>query len=310
MAVTWVTRTDISPGATGAFTDVDLDSFFGSLPADVSMVLLEVYNNSGGTEAMGARKNGSTDNRTDILRHHGLQGMWVGVDADNILELYKASVATEFYAVAYAQDADAEFLTNGIQKSVSSGSYQDIDVSADFTGIAIAVCLEWQGGVAYGHRTNGSTDNRVVISQSHLHTMAGCDVDEITEVFRTSGGVNPFLMGAFLQDLTINTNAPDRSLGDVDIWTNITSGGGDGALVEIISSATDYGLRLDGSAVTVIGHPGGDSHAFHAVETLSSVYEGNITNTNVDFFEILTFDAAAVVGGPPVGSLSLLGVGI
>ena len=292
MAVTWVTRTDVSPGTTGSWQDVDLDTYIGSLPSDVSGVILQVFNNGATTYGFGARKNGSTDNRTDTIRHHGLHGVYIGVDADNIFEIQIANAAIEVYVVGYMQDADAVWHTNGVNKYVSSGAWTDVDITTDTGGAgAIACVMEWQGGNQYGHRQNGSTDNRTTIPQSHMWSMAGCDGDEITEVYRQSGGVSPYLVGWFLQDLTVNNNAVDQSLSSTSTWTNITANAsGDGALVEVVGSGNDFGIRNDGSSVTDNGHPGGDSHGFIATEMTSDIYEGYITATDVDFFEILTFD--------------------
>lgn len=294
---------NISPTPTAAWTDQDLDDDF-TLPADVQMVFLVAYNNSAGTVSAGARCNGSTDNRTDTIRHHGLQGFFIKVDADNIIELYIGSSAIEFYAVGYDIDGNCVFNTNAVQQVIGSGAYTDNTPDAS----AIAACYEWQGGTNYGQRNNGSTDNRTNISQSHMWSMAGCDGSGITEIYRQSGGINPYLHGYWTDGLTVNTNGIDQSLGSTGSWINITANvSGVMALVEIVAAAgNDYGLRDDGASWTITGHPGGDSHAFHMVGMTSDIYDGNITNTGVDFYELLTMDAPAV-GGRIMSSMAYHG---
>jgi len=53
---------DVTPGTTGSYQDVDLDTYIANLPSDVTGVILRVENTS--TEAgygFAARKNGSSD---------------------------------------------------------------------------------------------------------------------------------------------------------------------------------------------------------------------------------------------------------
>ena len=299
MAVTFVTPVDVTPGSTSAWTDVDLDSFIGGLSGVTGVILRCNNTDTSNSHAFGLRKNGSTDNRTDSLRRSGLQGAIIGVDGGNIFEAFIANTSVKIYAVGYITSTDGAFSTNATQKSVASGSWQDVDISGD-TGAdtAIAAIFEWTAAVAYGQRKNGSTDNRVISAQSHFWSMAGCDGSEITEVFRTSGGNNPWLIGYLKSGATLNTNATDRSLGSTGSWTNITTAGGAGAIFEVVDTGSDnsFGIRKDGSSETVTGFVGGSAHCWFFCESAASVVEGNIDSTLVDFYEVGTFDSGGVSG--------------
>ena len=102
------------------------------------------------------------------------------------------------------------------------------------------------------------------------------------------------MVGWFLTDITTNTNAIDRSLGSIKTWMDITTAAGSGVVMEAIGA--DFGLRKDGSAESIIGHPGGTSHCWMFVESVSQIVEGYATTTGADLFEVGTFDAATVGG--------------
>lgn len=299
MSVTRVNPIDVTPGTTGAFVDVDLDTYIASLPADVSGVILKIDNTSTTTAyAIGLRTNGSTDNRTDAMRRDGMLEAIIGVDADNIFECYIGDAAVKVYVTGYAQDADYVAITNGVSKSVGSGAWTDVDISTD-TGAntAIAAVMEWTANVAYGQRNNGSTDNRVVAPNAHGWWMTGVDGSEILEVYRTSGGNNPWLTGYFKAGVTMNVNAVDRSLGTTSAWTDITLTSGAGGIIEVVVGGTTdvkYGTRKNGATDDITGFPGGELHTWSYPEADgSSIIEGWIDNTGIDFYEVGVFSAAA-----------------
>jgi len=60
-----VTPVECTPGTTGSWQDVDLDSYVADLGSDVTGVLLHCVDSTGSSGAMGFRKNGSTDDRYD-----------------------------------------------------------------------------------------------------------------------------------------------------------------------------------------------------------------------------------------------------
>lgn len=307
MAVTRVNPIDATPGTTGAFVDVDLDTYIASLPADVSGVILKIDNTSTTTAyAIGLRPNGSTDNRTDSIRRDGLIEAIIGVDADNIFECYIGNTAVKVWIIGYTQDADFVGITNGVNKSVSSGAWTDVDISTD-TGAntAIAAVMEWTANVEYGQRNNGSTDNRVIAPNAHGWWTSGVDASEILEVYRTSGGNNPWLVGYFKAGVTMNVNAIDRSLGTTSAWTDITLAAGAGGIIEVtVSGVSDvkYGTRKNGATDDITGYPGGELHTWSYPEADSSrVIEGWIDNVGIDFWELGTFDsAAAPASGQPL----------
>lgn len=299
MAIVRVNPIDATPSTTGAFVDVDMDNYIASLPANVSGVLLKIDNTSTTTSyALGLRPNGSTDNRTDSIRRDGLIEAIIGVDADNIFECYIGNTAVKVWIIGYALDSDFVAFTNGISKSVGSGAWTDVGIAADTgTDTAKASVCEWTANVAYGQRNNGSTDNRVIAPNSHGWWTSGVDASEIFEVYRTSGGNNPWLTGYFKAGVTMHVNAIDRSLADVSAWTDKTLSAGAGGIIEVtVSGASDvkYGTRKNGATDDITGYPGGELHGWSYPEAdSSSIIEGWIDNTGIDFWELGTFDAAS-----------------
>ncbi|HEY4721124.1 MAG TPA: hypothetical protein VII92_04720, partial [Anaerolineae bacterium] len=268
--VTFIAPVNCSPGTVGSFQDVDADSF-ATVPANCSGVILRIHNDGGTTHAFGARKNGSTDNRTGSIRHHGRQGVFIGVDAGNIFEINIAHADVKVYIIGF-HTGDAVFFTNATQASLSSGSFQDWNIAA-LTGddTAIAAYLEWQAATFFAARKNGSTDDRMIMGQSHEWLCVPVDGSEILEAHRASGNDNPFIVGYIKSDYTGNTNAIERSRAATGSYADLAaaSSGAIAVVWEIISGGgadTTYGIRKNGATDDNQGHPGGDSHCWDIVE--------------------------------------------
>ena len=298
MAYNKFTPTQITVGATGAWTDVDLDTYI-TVPANASTVYLRIVTIDNGINyAFGVRKNGSTDNRTTAIRRGGREGAVIGIDAGNIFEAYTGNETDiNIYIVGVSTD-DAVMLTNGTLKTIASGSWVDIDISADSgADTATGAFLEWIATAAYGARKNGSTDNRVQIADSHVFTCCGVDGSEIMEAFRTSGDNSPYLIGYIKSDATFNTNAPDISTATTGSYVDLTAltTGAVAGIIEI-SGAGNYALRQNGATDDHYAAPGGGggTHAFDFIGADGSyLIEGKISATTVDFFEIGIFTGAA-----------------
>jgi len=293
MAVTWITPTEITPGAAGAWTDADLSAL---IPAGATGVLLHIVNTSGTTYTCGWRKNGSTDARTNNLRATHHRWVAIGCDGSRIIELYVGHTTNIDVYLVGAFGAEATFDTNATDVSLSgTGAWTDIDVSG-ITGAAtaIGVCIEGYSdtGSNWGLRPNGSTDNRLFPEDNHWSMIVGVDGSEILEAQIASVNTDMFVNGWFTSGFTFLTNATDLSLGSTGAWTDLSAlpAGATGAILEATnSSASNYGLRKDGSSESILQR---GRHSLGLIEALALVVEGQIASTGTDFWLL-----AYMVGG-------------
>lgn len=297
MAITWIAPVDKTPGRFGAWVNVDCSA---NISAGATGVILHIDHTAGGAgDAVGVRKNGSTDARTGQIgadRH-----FWsaIGVDGARIFEANVKDATFKLWLVGYFE-ADAVFNTNAVDKSLgTTGVWLDIDISADTgTDTAIAAIWEANGGNAVGFRKNGSTDSRIQTTggSSVIYAIIGVDASEICEGRIANVGTDFFLAGYIKSAATLDTNATDLSLGTTGSWLNLSSlpTGATGGFIEIVTSANtqNYGLRKDGTAESIIHRPVG-RHNWGFVEAAALIVEGRIDNLNVDFFLVGYAEAAA-----------------
>lgn len=313
MAITWITPVDITPGVAGSWQDADVS---GSVPAGATGVILHIHASPGYADwVTGWRKNGSTDARESNV--YTGQHFWAGcgVDENRVLELYVTANGGSNHATiwlaGYFTD-DAVFFTNAPDKSLgATGSWIDIDISGDTGGdTAIGAILEIPhpgGNIDWGLRKNGSSDNRVTgYWPRHTAAIIGCDGSEIFEGQITHTDVDFFLMGYITKESTFITNATNLSLVGTGSWIDLAAlpAGGTGGFIEVImgDETQNYGLRENGSGETILGRS--MDHMWGMVEADGSrLIEGQISNTNVDFFLVGYSEAAAA---PPTVAVPIL----
>lgn len=180
----------------------------------------------------------------------------------------------------------------------TKGSWQDADVSGSVPSGATGVILHvYTGSIAAGRavgfRKNGSTDNRIddLWGDSHFWVAVGVDSNRVLELYAEDTYVNFSLVGYFGSDASFFTNAVDKSLGSTGSWTDIdisSDTGGDtaiGAIFEVIGVnwPRDYGFRKNGSTDNRVKRHYRHSAAIVGVDG-SEICEGNIGNTDMDFF--------------------------
>ncbi len=288
-AVGWITPVDITPATSGAWVDADVSAY---IPTTATGVMLHI-NNSTAAYAVGFRKNGSTDNRINSLRADEHMWMAIGVDNNQILELYLDNITyTKVYLVGYFTD-EAVFFTNAVDKSLSvTSTWTDIDISAD-TGTDTAVGAIFEvihasnGYRWYDLRKNGSTDNFSSGSndvKSHNGAIVGVDANEICEGIIENTDVDFYLVGYMTKDVSFNTNATDMSLSTTGAWTDLSAlpTGATGAFFNVPLGADAYGLRQNGSSENIVnGYP----HGWSMVAADSNgLIEGYSTNGLVKFY--------------------------
>lgn len=286
----WVTITAVTPGTTGSWQDCDN----AVVPDNSVGVVVRLTNNNSTSQAIGLRKNGSTDNRIDTIVPNSHMWAAIGCDASGIFEAYVGtSVTVEVFG--YFDGNDEVFFTNGVDKSTAStSSWVDVDVSGD-TGAdtAIGVFFEWSTSASNPNcnvRKNGSTDartgNRI---RKHLWGSIGVDGSEIFEQWIDDATVDLFIVGYVKSAATFHTNAIDRSLSGTASWTDLTAlpAGATGAIYEV-SAGQDltYGFRKNGSSEN-ISNKVSLEQAYGIIDCdESGIVEGIISSTTVDFFEI------------------------
>ena len=291
MSIGWLeTIVEITPGTANAWTDADVSAY---IPAGATGVILHFVNPSGDTYTIGARKNGSTDNRIAGLYTHVHCWGGIGVDGSRILELYVGHITEiDIYLVGYFQ-AESVFFTNAPDKSLSvTGAWTDIDISAD-TGAdtalqAIFEVCDVDFAYETGFRQNGSTDAR--INSVYLHNMfgviIGVDGSEICESYIGNVEVDFFLVGYIKSEVVSLTNATNLSLDVIDAWTDLSVLPSDatGGWIEVAGGLLySYGLRENGSAEDVYRYC--KRHHWGLVKCdASRIIEGKIDNVDVDFF--------------------------
>lgn len=146
--------------------------------------------------ALGFRKNGSTDNRTNSILYHGCMGAIVGVDSSEICEAYVGDVTDiDIFLVGYIKEA-VSMNANATDLSLSStGSWLDLAaLPSGATGGFIEVKC---GSTAYGFglRKNGSTENIYEKVYSHAWGMVQCDTSQLIEGYIANTAVDFFLVG-------------------------------------------------------------------------------------------------------------------
>jgi len=286
-----ITPVEVTPGTASAWTDVDVS---GSVPSGATGVILHCTNTSADTDyAIGLRKNGSTDNRTQTMRYTSHFWAMIGVDTSRIFEAYVGSTSyVNIYLAGYTING-VTFFTNAYDKSLSAtGAWTDINCA---TQAPNAIGLIWEVvGTAttyyFGFRKNGSTDTRTGELRHHrcFGAIIGCDTSQICEGYIESTDVDFFLVGYITDGTTFNLNATNVSLGSAGSWLDLSalpSNANMGFIEVVCTIYYSFGLRKNGSSEEIY-----QDCAFHPwaiVECDTSyIIEGKIENTAVDFFVV------------------------
>lgn len=285
---------EVTPGTAGSWQDVDVSSY---VPSGATEVILHIVNKSlSAGYALGLRKNGSTDNRTNDMTRDNHLGAAIGIDNNRIFEAYVGNTTNiDIHLVGYTMSG-VTFFTNAYGKSLSTtGSWTDIDCGTEAPN---AIGLIWEVVVTdtsvydYGFRKNGSSDNR--IADAYIHSafgaVIGCDTNQICEGYIGNTAVDFYLVGYITDGCTFNTNATDLSLNTTGSWLDLSAlpSGADMGFIEVhndTSTGYDYGLRKNGSSENIYYRV--VFHCWGIVQCDSSqIIEGKIANTAVDFFVV------------------------
>jgi len=255
-----VARVDVNPGASLAWTDVDITAHVGADAGNVAGVVLEIVGHVPWCQDVMLRKNGSGDTyvRQRTLETH--QWCFIGTDATDIFEIYLSDhTGIDIYLVAYITTGEGSFFLNHIAKAPAAGAWNDVDISGD-TGGDTAVCaffyIEEQGGAGktFGIRNNGSGDNRH--QQVNFWSLSGAfmsvDGAEKCEVYRQDANLKIWLLGYLTTNYASFVNAHNYSTAVLAAWDDVDfsphiPAGWDGACCDFhptINFSFGSGLRL------------------------------------------------------------------
>jgi len=120
----------------GAWTEIDCG---GDVPAGAIVLMFEGYAAWGDSPfAIGMRKKGSTDNRTNGTHRH--LGILVGCDVDRKVEAYTDDDTRKFYLVGYIKSGRGSFNTDGIDIGGSAVGWQLETVATPGAGVLVELC--------------------------------------------------------------------------------------------------------------------------------------------------------------------------
>jgi hypothetical protein len=283
----------VSLAQTGAWEDVDLDDYIPGLGTNVTGVILRFYNSSGSTAyGVGARKNGSTDDRHDSLGAPRINFASVGVDSSHIFEVYREEADIACFIQGYYTEG-VTFFTNGILKNPAGyNEYEDVDCSSEAPGAKglIFEVVSGSGDVHWGARKNGSTDDFIstpLSIHSLFNLVVGCDDAQIVELRKGWNlGTYFYLLGYITRGAVFNTNATDMSLGSTGSYVDLSplpSGATGGIFLAIVDDGNPYSvnIRKNGSSSDIY-HTARNACMLIACDE-SQLCEGKIQSTHMDF---------------------------
>jgi len=291
MATTFLTNwQSLSPSVSNSWVDLDVSSH---VSASATGIILKMINTSGSSKNFGFRNNGSTDARNQQMANGQWVSFSVGIDGSGLCEmLLQWGWSGSCYLVGY-YEGEATFNVDADDLSIgTTGAWTDVDISSETGGeTALAALLEarWNGfgtTADFGLRMNGSTDDRYVDNvQLHNGAIVGVDGSEIFEHYIGNTNVDIFLLGWMTDNVTMHTDATDRSTSTTGSYQAITSpdADADGAIYECIGGTSgDLGLRGLSQTTDLTD---AFAHNFSIEKCDTGQCEQYITNTAVDIFE-------------------------
>lgn len=225
--VTKITPVEVGPDTAYDWIDVDVSSHVSS---DTVGVFLHINEITTAEHDIGVRKNGSSYAATNE-QFEDDSNTWiaVGVDSNNIFEVYTQDIDVEFWLTGYVESDEGGFFTNKIDYLPASDySWTDIDISSDTGTDTASVAFfdmqtstgDWTDAVL---RENGSTDSRRRGLISWVGGAMSVDSNEILEAYyaETTSSERLDLSGYLTEDAASTiTNAVDYSTDTTASWVN------------------------------------------------------------------------------------------
>ena len=195
-------------GAVAAWRTVDVSDY---VPVGATGVILHFTGASG--RNIGARKKGSTDNRTQTGRDH----CWAptGLNESLQLEVYRGNAGTSVYLVAYT-GTGVVFFDNAYTKALTPAAFENIDLSVECPGAIGIIYERTSGTIQWALRENGSSDDRPATSY-HAWGVIGCDASQLINS-KVNGGDTLYVVGYVYQGAVFKTNGVDKTPSVSDAW--------------------------------------------------------------------------------------------
>jgi len=201
---------ELIPAAYGSYQTIDVSAY---VSADARGVILAGCSQSTSSlYSWDIRCKGSTD--AIYIDTVGRSTLWmtIGIDGDKCFEAKLENNTFKIYLLGYVED-EVDMFVNGVSISLgTTGSYQDIDISAHTTEVAIAAILQiWSvaGTDNFKVRPNGSTTDPP-LSGASLKSQGsftiGVDEDEIFEGYIAHTDVKFLLNGYYKSGAVFNVN--------------------------------------------------------------------------------------------------------
>lgn len=202
-------------------------------------------------------------------------------------------------------------------------AWTDVDVSSYIasgaTGVILHIRASTDTAYAFGVRKNGSSDARIdsrTWNASHDWCAIGVDASRIFEAYvGSTTALDIWLVGYFDADAVFFTNAPDKSLGTTDAWTDIDISSDTGtdialaAFFECVSNdgPWNYGFRKNGSSDERYKYTSLHWFATIGVDG-SEICEGKTQSTNQNCF-LTGYMKAGITANTNATNLSLASTG-
>ena len=219
-----------------------------------------------GNQSWGVRKNGSAD--TAIYKSiHPESHTWaaIGLDANRVFEANVTSASlVKIYLIGYVPDGAGAFLDSAVNKSPATGSWLDVDISADTGADTAKIAFLFVKNTTLGHkdyglREKGSTDNRIGdVGNFHLlGAFIPVDSVEKFQAYIAHADIQIYLIGWLKVGYAESwADAKDYSTPTVGSWVTTAladlPSGIKGAFLHIWNTTQDaeqlyrMGLRKDG----------------------------------------------------------------
>jgi hypothetical protein len=175
------TPPDVTPGATGAWTTVDVSSYVDD---DADGVILFIDSISCCDRDFGVREVGSSFNVTDKeLEEYGNTMYMVGIDGNNEFDFYRENAWINVYLVAQTKGSVVYYVDDIQVADPPTGSWQELDAD-DYS-----VPSEASGLVFRVYNNSSSNDRRIGLTHGDSTDSWNTDIGNMTQ-FQASVGIN------------------------------------------------------------------------------------------------------------------------
>lgn len=285
----FLTPTDVTPGTTGGWVDLDLS---GYIPSGATGVALRFINTGATDRRIGARNNDSTDSTDYFMENSSQVHLYCGVDGARICEVYRGGTEVTIKIDAYF-GAEAVFFGNAT--SVEAGvaatwSTVDISTAVSVGATAVVAILNGQADSSggQGFRPSGSTDDRHGLPYGRCGFLVGLTSHKFEGWRASTTSFLWDLMGYMKSGVTVVDPATEYSGSSTGIYADISAlpAGAIGAhfIFESITGTPRMTARKNGATHDDYYEMRGDHYPFLVEADTNRVVEGKRSNPSGTFW--------------------------